>query len=81
MFSGWAYTPDRYVLCNYETSSEHAIISRCCTIKYGGGAAHNLKERPLVSGVKIYLTNFPLTYNCAGCSSETRRVLPGPRWV
>lgn len=56
MFSGWAYTPDRYVLCNYQTSSEHLIISRCCTIKYGGGAANNLKERPLVSGVEIYFT-------------------------
>lgn len=46
VFSGWAYTLDRYVLCNYQTSSEHAIISRCCTINYGGGGANTFKERP-----------------------------------
>lgn len=56
MFSGWAYTLDRYVPCNYQTSSEQAIISRCCTIKYVGGGENNFKERPLVSGVKIYFT-------------------------
>lgn len=56
MFSRWAYTLSRYVLGNYKTSSECAIISRCCSIKCGGSGENNFKERRRVSGVEIYLT-------------------------
>lgn len=64
-------------------SSEHAVISKCCTINYGGGVASTFKQRPWrwcqkVSDVKIlHLTNSP----CLATVQGVLRDWAAPTWA